>query len=139
MAKIQRVAFAPEPTLTPLGQAVSLALSIMRAAKVTQFSQLAGEVPYKVALLPGQLALLRDHLRVISFLRSAGMDPAGTHVKTVSVAICPTCNRWFQLSDSAPKTCPITLGCPGQPAKVAAADRVELPEVEDGRAQTPPA
>lgn len=135
MAASKRSAFLPDESLPPLGQAVSLALSIMRTAKVTRWDQLAQVVPYEVALYPGQLELLRQFAAELLFIRSSGDDETVEgKVLTVSMAICPDCGLWQLLDKQPPKRCQLTIGCTGAPVKVPAAPKASIPNPEDGRA-----
>lgn len=134
MASLQRVAFMPDPALPPAQQAVSLAAAILRTARATRWADLDGVVPARVALYPGQLGLLREHLRVISYLTSTGVRSDGSKSLTSSLAYCSHCRRWLLVAGNAPKNCPLTLGCQGTMFKVPAAPRADLPEVEDGQA-----
>lgn len=134
MATAKRSAFLPDSSQPPLAQAVSLALSIMRTAKVTRWEQLNYAVPYEVALYPGQLQLLRDHAYELQYIRIGGEDQeTKTRVPTVSLAVCPACGLWLLLDKQPPKRCQLTIGCTGEPVKASPAPKASIPTLEDGR------
>lgn len=125
---VARVSFRPDPDLPPLAQAASLALAIMRKAKVACWNDLDQLVPWEVDLLDGQLELLRDHLTEIGYLSMSRTLADGTKVDGVTMCLCPSCLVWQLLAGSpAPKRCQMTSGCTGAPIRVSAAPRCEKP------------
>lgn len=123
------VSYSPGPDLPDRVAACSLALAIMRAAKVRSFSDLGGEVPARVELLEGQIDLLRQHLGPIAFLRCA-QTVDGQKLPGVTVLHCPECGAWSlsQADKAAPKRCDLTGECGGSPVKASAAKRHKATE-----------
>lgn len=118
------VSYSPSPDLPDRVAACSLALAIMRAAKVRSFAELEGEVPAKVTLVEGQIELLRQHLGPIAFLRCA-QTVDGQKIPGVTLLHCPECRAWSlsQADKAAPKRCDMTGECGGSPIKATAAKR----------------
>lgn len=113
--------YTPNPDLSPLGQAVSLALSILANTKKATWLDLDGSIPGDIVVTDAQIALLREHLEPISFLQ--GVDRVvGRQSRTV--AYCPDCGEWLITSRNVGK-CVLTFGCKGDLKKVPAATKTK--------------
>lgn len=116
------VTFQLDPALPGEAAAASLALPLLRKAKVDTWADLlaalAGGDEQVQGVMSGihlsaeQLALLDEHRHVLALVRQ---NPS------VSVAVCPVCGDWFAVEGASPAACPMTFGCKGKPAKAAAA------------------
>jgi hypothetical protein len=131
-----------EPGLPPFAEAASLAMGLLRAAKLAVWSefydaeQQAMILPWEVILTEDQLALLDIHQHLFAILRrslpvvkdpatKAEIEPAQPGV---TVAVCPVCQRWIALSSgAAPARCTMRVGCGGKPVKAPAAKKVLAP------------
>lgn len=119
------VTFDTDPAGPGPAVAASLALPLLRKAKVDTWAELLGAlasgdervlgVVGRVHLSAEQLRVLDEYPGVLSVVR---LNPS------VSVAVCPVCSEWFAVDGSAPARCPMTFGCVGKPVKAAAAKQV---------------
>lgn len=108
----------------PAARAASIALGLMRAAKVTRWADLGDVLPAAVELADDEHRLLVEHVEVLSFLRLAARLEDGTKAPTVTVAVCPECGEWVLVSSGpAPSRCEMTRGCAGKPVKAAVATK----------------
>lgn len=117
--------FTTPAELPELAQAASLALALLRTAKVTSWTQLVAEPQRlaKVVVDPDQVALLNRHKDTLALLRHG--SPA------ITLAVCRTCGRFSTLSGAAASKCPMTLGCTTEPVRVSAAPRTKPPGKPD--------
>lgn len=108
----------------PLAQAASLALGLMRAAKVTRWADIGNVMPAMVELSDDEYGLILEHFEILSFLRLPSRLDDGTSTRTVTVAVCPTCGEWVLVSTGpVPGRCEITRGCTGRPVKASVATK----------------
>lgn len=115
------VSFSVDPALPPLTQAASLALALMKATKSTSWAELVAD-PARLdgfAVDGEQLAMLNEHRSAFGNLR---VGPP-----LVSVAACPVCGRFTVVSGTASTTCPMTLGCKGNPVRASVAAKAKPP------------
>ncbi len=113
--------YTPNPGLDPVGQAASLALSILAKAGVATWADLNGSIPGDIVVTDAQIALLLDHLEVLQVLQ--GVSRAhGRQSRTI--AYCPDCGQWLVTSRNVGK-CVLTFGCKGDLRKVPAANRTK--------------
>lgn len=117
--------------LPPLGVAVSLALSILRVAKVRSWRDLDGQLPDEVDLSDEQLDVLAAHQLPLTFLRSTRPKTATCPgLPGVGMYLCPDCGRWgLVAAGPAPSGCTLTDGCAGRPVKIPAATPRRGPSV----------
>lgn len=132
-----RYGLTTDPDQPSLVDAASLALGIMRAAKVGTWGELldpqtgAITIPYEVVLTAPQLALLVEHQHLLTMVQrtmAARTDAEGAEIspatKLVTFAVCPECDRWILMSSGgAPARCTMTVNCPGAPVKAPAAGK----------------
>ena len=113
--------FALDPDAPPLAQAASLALALLRAAKIPTWTELVDDpAPLAaVSVSPEQLVLLNTHAGSLTSLR---VGPP-----MVTLAVCPVCSRFTIVSGQAATTCPLTLGCNGRPQRASTAARLKAP------------
>jgi hypothetical protein len=120
-----RPTFALDDAASPLMQAASLALALLRAAKVAAWCELVAE-PDRLAgvhVSSEQLDLLNTHREALGWLQ---VGPP-----LVTVAVCPDCSRITIVTGTPATTCPMTLGCNGKPVRAAAAVRWKPPAQPD--------
>jgi hypothetical protein len=112
--------------LPELARAVSLALGVLRHAKVHAWSELGSMMPVGLELTQGQYDLMIAHAQYLGFIRFG--TPVGKEKSpTVTVAVCPKCDGWILMSSgAAPSKCKITLGCTGTPMKAGVAKKIEV-------------
>lgn len=125
----RQVCFDVDPSLPAVARAVSLALALLKRARVCRIADLGGTIPPDVWLDAGQLALLNGHLDVLGYIRATGVCRDGAQTPTVTVAVCPDCGRWQLVAGPAPARCQLTSGCAGVPVKAPVARRRADPPV----------
>ena len=122
----------PVPGLPPVGTAVSLALGVLKHAKVRRWSDLP-HFPEDLALTTGQPELLTRFAPAITHVAAAADGRP-----LVTVVVCTACRRWLLFArGTAPKSCPMSLDCPGEMIKVAPAQLVPLVPRSSGRIERP--
>lgn len=123
------VSFAPDPELPRRAQAASLALALMKKSKVRRWAEFDGVLPGTLALLPGQLDLLREFEPMLMLLAgplTAAAAGTASALPAISVFVCPDCDRWGLISSgTAPSSCTLTFLCEGSPVKAGVAARVQ--------------
>ncbi len=104
----------------PVAQAVSIALAVMRAARVRSWSDMDA-LPPDIAISSDESTLLSQHADVLACLRLTEK-----WASAASVAVCPDCGRWI-LAGRTPigQRCRMTAGCTGKPHKVAPARKAK--------------
>ncbi|HEY8717245.1 hypothetical protein [Pengzhenrongella sp.] len=123
--------FALDPDAPPLTQAASLALALLRAAKIRTWAELVVDpAPLAaVSVTPEQMALLNTHAGALTTLR---VGPP-----MVTLAVCPECSRFTIVSGQAATSCPLTLGCTGKPQRASTAARLKAaPTAKDAPVET---
>ena len=113
--------FTTDPDAPELAQAASLGLAMLRAAKTATWAELVAD-PSRLAGLtfsPAQLALVNAHGGELTFVR---VGPP-----LVTLAVCPVCGSFTVVAGAPATTCPLTLGCPGTPARAPIATRTKPP------------
>lgn len=105
-----------------LAAAASLGITVLKRCKQNTWAELTAAMeaadPLAVKafklldLTDEQLGLISSYQPELGLLRIA---------PSVIPVICPACTRYILTSDQAPTRCLVTPGCPGKPAKVAAA------------------
>lgn len=131
---IQKLLVIDPAAVSPMSQAVSVGMTLLKLTKMTSWSTLAERlqaddpaviVPLMTIVLAPRVTELLDAQRpVLELLRSARV---GSGEKSTTVAICPSCGRWLLTVIGAPATakCPLTLGCTGAPVSVKEAKKVD--------------
>ncbi len=102
------------PSTPPLAQAASLALGIVRSAKVANWVQVRDRLDEFD---------LNDHQRSLLALHDAVLHVVDPSPPVLTLAVCPECSGWTATSGQAPTRCKTTLGCAGKPVKAAAATK----------------
>ncbi|MFD6093422.1 hypothetical protein ACFWGN_14990 [Oerskovia sp. NPDC060338] len=119
MSKEPATFFTPDEA-DPLLAAVSIALALMKVAKVDRWEQMAQIEPGLVAISSEQQHLLAAAGNVLGYLRR---NP------TVTVAKCPRCGLISFVASSVPAKCTLTRGCTGGRAvKATEASRRPVPK-----------
>lgn len=103
-----------------VARAISLALAVMKFAKVFRWEELGVELPPDIHLDQDQLDLVNNYGEVLLLLRH-GVPKSGN--KTTGVAICPVCHLWC-LAGTSISGCTMTYGCPGRLKKIHVATRL---------------
>ena len=118
----ERVTLIPDTTGGAIGQAVSIWLAVLAAAKTERSADL-GIIPPTIELTDAQRSLLEEHQGVLALV--GGARPV------VSIACCSSCDRWT-LATGPSSTCRMTLGCRGKTKRITAAKRqwIELPGID---------
>lgn len=65
-----------------------------------------------IVLTEEQIIALEDHREAVDLIRTG---------PTVTVTVCPSCGGISAVSGATPKSCNLTLSCPGEPEKASAA------------------
>lgn len=121
------------PEGPPLAQAVSLALSVIKAAKATTWEEVpaidTASTPVIVSpaglhinLSLAQADLIAEH--------AAHFVLISTAAPIMTLAVCPDCDGWTVVAGAGPTKCKTKLGCEGKPVKASAAKKAVPVPVE---------
>lgn len=119
----------PAAALPPLVRAASLALALIKGAKVSSWAELAEAIEagdpqaQAVAVTTAQNALLSEHAAMLGVLRVGA--------QSVVIAVCPICDRYCLMTSAASVTkCGLTRGCIGKPKKAQVATLYKAPPAQ---------
>ena len=118
---------ATKPGLPPAAQAVSIALAVLRQAKVGTWAELAAQptLPEGLELTEEQYQLLCEHVDLLGVIRFGIPGSEKPYDTTITLLVCPDCGGWTRWSSgSGLSSCESRLECPGKPVKAAVASKV---------------
>ncbi len=106
--------FETDPDEHPLLQASSIAVAIIKKARLEKWEDLNGQLPTDVELTPEQFEMIRKYERELLWIRANGA--------TAIHCVCQVCGAWTLTTGTANTKC-ITFGCDGRPVKAKTAKR----------------
>lgn len=140
-----RIGLVTDPDAPPMIQGVSLALGVLKVAKMSRWDDLVealtsgNELVAKnlsaVYLTEQQQRLIADYEPILAYVRAGTTGkaacrgvPAVPGEKGVTVARCPVCELFIFTSGTTPTHCTMRDGCTGKPVKASPASK-EKPAV----------